>query len=57
MGAEWPGTTGLARDIYYYGRWMRDKAEQRIGHLYPKVTLPAEYGGGEATVIAKHSAG
>ncbi|WXJ79536.1 hypothetical protein MTMBA_16270 [Moorella thermoacetica] len=52
VGAEWPGATGLARDIYYYGRWMRDKAEQRIGHLYPKVTLPAEYGGGEATVIA-----
>jgi len=31
---------------------MRDEAERRIGHLYPKVTLPKEYGGGEATVIA-----
>ena len=31
---------------------MRDEAERRIGHLYPKVTLPAEHGGGEATVIA-----
>ena len=36
----------------YYGRWMRDEAERRIGHLYPKVTLPEEHGGGEATVIA-----
>ena len=36
----------------YYGQWMRDEAEKRIGHLYPKVTLPAENGGGEATVIA-----
>ena len=31
---------------------MRDEAEKRIGHLYPKVTLPDEHGGGEATVIA-----
>jgi hypothetical protein len=27
-------------------------AEKRIGHLYPKVNLPKEHGGGEATVIA-----
>jgi putative DNA methylase len=31
---------------------MRDEAEKRIGHLYPKAKLPKEYGGGEATVIA-----
>jgi len=31
---------------------MRDEAERRIGHLYPKVKLPPEHGGGEATVIA-----
>jgi putative DNA methylase len=31
---------------------MRDEAEKRIGHLYPKVKLPKEYGGSEATVIA-----
>ncbi len=36
----------------YYGKWMRDEAERRIGHLYPKVKLPPEQGGGEATVIA-----
>jgi len=49
---EWKGATGLAEDILYYGRWMRDEAEKRIGHLYPKVRLPEEQGGGEATVIA-----
>src|SRR5947209_9782536 len=49
---EWHGAQGLADDIRYYGKWMRDEAERRIGHLYPKVTLPKEYGGGEATVIA-----
>ena len=36
----------------YYGKWMRDEAEKRIGHLYPRVDLPQEYGGGKATVIA-----
>lgn len=52
MGRDWHGAQGLADDIRYYGKWMRDEAEKRIGHLYPKVTLPKEYSGGEATVIA-----
>jgi putative DNA methylase len=52
LGEDWQGARGLAEDIRYYGKWMRDEAERRIGHLYPKVTLPKEYGGGEATVIA-----
>lgn len=52
MSGEWHGAQGLADDIRYYGKWMRDEAEKRIGHLYPKVTLPKEFGGGEATVIA-----
>ena len=45
----WRGAAGLADDIRYYGRWMREKAWERIGHLYPTAKLP---GGGEATVIA-----
>src|SRR2546421_1561462 len=52
MAGDWHGAKGLAEDIRYYGKWMRDEAEKRIGHLYPKVALPKEYGGGEATVIA-----
>ena len=51
-GQDWSGARGLAEDVRYYGAWMRDEAQKRIGHLYPKVTLPREYGGGEATVIA-----
>ena len=43
---------GLAEDVKFYGAWMREKAFERIGHLYPKVDLPSEYGGGGATVIA-----
>jgi putative DNA methylase len=49
---SWRGAAGLAEDIRYYGQWMRDEAEKRIGHLYPKVKLPKEHGGIEATVIA-----
>lgn len=48
----WEGNTGLAADVAYYGNWMRDEAFRRIGHLYPKVQVPKEQGGGEATVIA-----
>src|SRR6266568_4730405 len=49
---EWKGAQGLADDIRYYGKWMRDEAWKRIGYLYPKVQLPKEQGGGEAIVIA-----
>ena len=43
---------GLAEDVKHYGEWMREKAFERIGHLYPQVDLPNEQGGGKATVIA-----
>jgi putative DNA methylase len=43
---------GLAEDVKYYGEWMRKKAFERIGHLYPKVKLPPELGGEEATVVS-----
>ncbi len=46
---DWRGARGLADDVRHYGRWMREQAAARIGHLYPKATLPD---GGEATVIA-----
>ena len=46
---SWPGTTGLAEDVRRYGQWMRDEAERRIGHLYPKAKLAD---GSEANVIA-----
>ncbi len=45
----WRGAAGLADDIRWYGRWMRERAFEKIGRLYPKVGLPD---GGEATVIA-----
>ena len=63
LGAkQWKGAAGLAEDVRYYGQWMRDEAERRIGHLYPKVLVTEEmvaerpdlerYAGRELTVIA-----
>ena len=59
---QWRGAQGLAEDVRYYGNWMRDEAQKRIGHLYPKVAITAEmvaerpdlrqYQGSELTVIA-----
>lgn len=46
---NWVGAQGLAEDVRYYGKWIRDEAFKRIGHLYPQVKLPD---GKEATVIA-----
>lgn len=43
---------GLAEDIKHYGEWMRRRAREKIGHLYPEVDLPKEYGGGKAVVVA-----
>lgn len=47
----WTGNSGLAADVEYYGNWMREEAARRIGHLYPKVQVPAGQGG-DGTVIA-----
>ncbi|MEZ5288052.1 MAG: DUF1156 domain-containing protein [Vicinamibacterales bacterium] len=62
IAGEWKGALGLAVDVRYYGQWMRDEAEKRIGHLYPKVEVTADmaegrpdlrpYVGRKLTVIA-----
>ena len=62
IGRTWTGAQGLAEDVRYYGRWMRDEAEKRIGHLYPKIAVTDEmakaradlkpYVGQKLTVIA-----
>jgi putative DNA methylase len=62
IAPEWKGAAGLADDVRHYGQWMRDEAEKRIGHLYPKVTITKEMAverpdlkplvGEELTVIA-----
>ncbi len=62
MDKSWHGAQGLAEDVRYYGQWMRDEAEKRIGHLYPKIEVTEEmakerldlkkYVGKQLTVIA-----
>lgn len=62
IAKEWHGAQGLAEDVRYYGQWMRDEAEKRIGHLYPQIEITAEmakerpdvekYAGRKLTVIA-----
>ena len=66
MQKVWGGAQGLAEDVRYYGRWISNKAEKRIGRLYPKVEITAEmakdrpdlkpYVGKKLTVIAWLSA-
>lgn len=46
---RWTGSEGLAEDIRRYGLWLRDEAERRIGHLYPRASLPD---GSAANVVA-----
>ena len=45
----WRGAAGLANDIRYYGRKIREMAWERVGHYYPNAKLS---NGGEALVIA-----
>lgn len=62
LGKEWKGAEGIAEDVRYYGKWMRNEAEKRIGNLYPKIPITNEmvkkrpdlksYLGEELTVIA-----
>src|SRR6516162_9011348 len=42
MQKTWQGGQGLAEDVRFYGQWMRDEAERRLGHLYPKVKITKE---------------
>ena len=39
---DWSGARGLAEDVRRYGAWMREQAQQRIGHLYPQIEVTAE---------------
>ena len=62
LSRKWRGAQGLAEDVRWYGRWMRDEAKKRIGHLYPKIEVTTEmvrerpdlkpYEGRKLTVIA-----
>jgi len=52
MDKTWPGAQGLAEDVRYYGQWMRDEAEKRIGTLYPKIQVTVEMAKGRPDLKA-----
>ena len=39
---SFPGASGLAADVRFYGAWMRDEARRRLGHLYPEARISPE---------------
>lgn len=43
---------GLAEDILFYARELRERVWKKIGHLYPETTLEDRDGGGKETVLA-----
>ena len=45
---QWLDAHGLAEDVRFYGKWMRDEAEKRMGHLYPKIEITAEMAKGRS---------
>ena len=59
---SWKGAQGLAEDVRWWGEWLRNEAEKKIGHLYPPVHITSEiaaerkdlqkYVGKDLTVIA-----
>lgn len=51
-GIPHEGTTGLASDIRYYGKWIYQEAKRLLIHLYPEVRLPVEHGGEEISPTA-----
>jgi putative DNA methylase len=62
IARQWQGAEGLAEDVRYYGKWMREEAEKSIGKFYPKIEVTAamakerpdlkSYVGQRLTVIA-----
>jgi len=59
---DWSGARGLAEDIRRYGNWMREKAIDKLGYIYPKIEITKDmvaerpdlkqYLGEKLTVIA-----
>jgi|694.fasta_scaffold50908_4 putative DNA methylase len=39
----WSGASGLAEDLRRSGKWIRDEAKKRIGHLYPDVEITKKF--------------
>lgn len=51
-GREWNGLRGLAEDLRYYGKVLKDQMDKHLAGLFPKVSVPGPEGAQEATVVA-----
>lgn len=49
LNEKWEDARGLAEDVRCYGKWLKKKAFEKIGDLYPKIK---DSNGAEHTVIA-----
>ena len=49
LNEKWEDARGLAEDVRCYGKWLKKKAFEKIGDLYPKIK---DSNGVEHTVIA-----
>ncbi|WP_442483356.1 DUF1156 domain-containing protein [Aeoliella sp. SH292] len=62
LARDWKGATGLAADVRFYGKWLRDSAAAKCEHLFAPIPVTREmskyrpdlerYVGRELTVIA-----
>ncbi len=41
LSKQFRGAQGFAEDVRFYGEWMRDETEKRIGALYPPIAVTA----------------
>ncbi len=48
---DWSGAKGLAEDIRRYGRAVKNLAEARIGHVFPKIQITEEIAGDRTDLI------
>ena len=50
--SDWKGATGLAKDILYYGKWLKEQAWRQIKDYYPPIQVKQGTIKKAATVIA-----
>lgn len=51
LNMKWRGLEGLAEDVQWYGKWIRDEAHNKIGHLYPQILVTEEMSVNRADLV------
>jgi len=49
---NWVGTAGFAADVKHYGNLLKKKVFEKVGHLYPKVSISNSNNAERVSVIA-----